>query len=199
MINIIMTVLLVILFIFTGKIIQALKKLVSLITSNFMKLLSIFGIKVKKKEKTIETTKEFKETYKDIRIVKLSKKNLKQESSIDWTWLVIFIISGLLVLLNMKFIWGTNPISDWIFSIIKNLKFVKSEVDMNTLYTATLFSVLSFSASKILQRWKETKQQRIEHKESKLKEQALLLMDSKELIEQKKKKDLENFNKEKGE
>lgn len=199
MINIIMTVLLVILFIFTGKIIQALKKLVSLITSNFMKLLSIFGIKVKKKEKTIETTKEFKETYKDIRIVKLSKKNLKQESSIDWTWLVIFIISGLLVLLNMKFIWGTNPISDWIFSIIKNLKFVKSEVDMNTLYTATLFSVLSFSASKILQRWKETKQQRIEHKESKLKEQALLLMDSKELIEQAKKKDLENFNKEKGE
>ena len=70
---------------------------------------------------------------------------------------------------------------------------------MNTLYTATLFSVLSFSASKILQRWKETKQQRIEHKESKLKEQALLLMDSKELIEQAKKKDLENFNKEKGE
>lgn len=70
---------------------------------------------------------------------------------------------------------------------------------MNTLYTATLFSVLSFSASKILQRWKETKQTRIEHKESKIKEQALLLMDSKELIEQAKKKDLENLNKEKGE
>lgn len=198
MIKIIMTILLVILFIFTGKIIQGLKKLVGLITSNLMKLLSFFGIKIKQ-EKSLKVSNEFRNTYKDIRIVKLSKKNLKEVSSIDWTWLIVFIVAGLLVLLNMKFIWGTNPISNWIFSIIKNLKFVKTEVDMNTLYTATLFSVLSFSASKILQRWKETKQTRIEHKESKIKEQALLLMDSKELIEQAKKKDLENLNKEKGE
>lgn len=198
MIKIIMTILLVILFIFTGKIIQGLKKLIGLITSNLMKLLSLFGIKIKQ-EKSLKVSDEFKKTYKDIRIVKLSNKNLKKVSSIDWVWFSVFIVAGLLVLLNMKFIWGTNPISNWIFSIIKNLKFVKTEVDMNTLYTATLFSVLSFSASKVLQRWKETKQIRIEHKESKIKEQALLLMDSKELLEEAKKKDQENLNKAKGE
>ena len=74
-------------------------------------------------------------------------------------------------------------------SLIQNIKIVKSATDMNTLYTATLFSALSFSATKLLQRWKETKQQRIEKKELKLKIKALELMDSKELLEQAKKKD----------
>ena len=82
MIKIIMTILLVILFIFTGKIIQGLKKLIGLITSNLMKLLSLFGIKIKQ-EKSLKVSDEFKKTYKDIRIVKLSNKNLKKVSSID--------------------------------------------------------------------------------------------------------------------
>ena len=67
---------------------------------------------------------------------------------------------------------------------------------MNTLYTATLFSVLSFSASKLLQRWKETKQQRIENREAKIKKEAIELMDSKELVDEAKKKDKINLEKE---
>ena len=189
MIKIITTSLLVILFLLSGKIIQGLKKLIGLIISNFMRLLSFFGIKIKSKEKDIKISQEFKETYKDIKIVKLSNKNIKDESSIDWVWLSVFIVAGLLILLNMKFIWGTNPISNWLYSIIKNLKVVKNETDMNTLYTATFFSILSFSASKILQRWKETKQNRIERKQEKIKLQAVEIMSTKELLDEAKKKD----------
>lgn len=193
MVKIIISALLVILFLFTGKIIQGFKKLINLIISNLMKLLSFFGIKIAKKEKNIKISEEFKNTYKEIKVVKLSKKNLKEQSSIDWVWFGILVVTGLLVLFNMKFIFGTNVISDWIFSIIKNLKFVKTAQDMNTLYTATLFSVLSFSASKILQRWKETKQQRIEARQSKIKRQALEMMTSKELVDEARKKDIQAY------
>lgn len=189
MIKIITTSLLVILFLLSGKIIQGLKKLIGLIISNFMRLLSFFGIKIKSKEKDIKISQEFKETYKDIKIMKLSNKNIKDESSIDWVWLSVLIVAGLFVLLNMKFIWGTNPISNWLYSIIKNLKLVKNETDMNTLYTATFFSILSFSASKILQRWKETKQNRIERKQEKIKLKAVEIMSTKELLDEAKKKD----------
>lgn len=84
MIKIIVSALLVILFLFTGKIIQGFKKLINLIISNLMKLLSFFGIKIAKKEKNIKISEEFKNTYKEIKVVKLSKKNLKEQSSIDW-------------------------------------------------------------------------------------------------------------------
>ena len=64
---------------------------------------------------------------------------------------------------------------------------------MNTIFIATMFSCMSFSLSKLLQRWKETKQERIEKKQLKLKQKALALMDSKELLENAKKKDSENY------
>lgn len=60
---------------------------------------------------------------------------------------------------------------------------------MNTLFTATLFSALSFSATKILQRWKETKAQRLEKKNNKIKLKAANLMTTKELLSIAKKKD----------
>lgn len=193
MISIIMTVLLIILFLFTGRIIDGLKKLVKLIASNLLKLLNFFGIKINRREKNVDVSKEFRQIYKEIKVVKLSKKNLKEISSIDWTWFIVLIISGLLILFNMKFMFGSNIISDWLYTMIKNLNFIKSSADMNTLYTATLFSVLSFSTSKLLQRWKETKQQRVENKEAKIKKYALQLMDSKELVEEAIKKDKENL------
>lgn len=62
---------------------------------------------------------------------------------------------------------------------------------MNTLYTATLFSALSFSATKLFQRWKETKGYRLEKKNRKLKLKASQLMTTQELLSIAKKKDLE--------
>lgn len=193
MIKIIVTLLLVCLFFFTGRIVQALKKLISLITSNLLKLLAFFGIKINKKEKTVKVSDEFKKVYKDVKIVKLSKKNIKQVSSIDWVNLAVFIVAGLLIICNLAVVSG-NAISNWMFSWLKDTKLVKSAIDMNTLYTATLFSALSFSLSKLLFRWKSTKQQRIEKKQRKLKEKALSLMDSKELLDNARKKDEDKYN-----
>ena len=195
MVTIILTLILALLFIFSGQIIQALKKLTKLLTSLILKVLSFFGIKISKKEKTLKVSKEFKQTYKDIKIVKLSKKNLKPISSIHWVYFTVFIICALLVFLNLGVVSG-NAISNWIFDNIVAktflIKFTKTAIDMNTLYTATMFSILSFSATKVLQRWKETKQQRKEHKEAILKQKAIDIMSTKELLNEARKKDEEN-------
>lgn len=83
MISIISTTLLIVVFILFGHIIQAIKKAIGLITSTLLKILSIFGIRLRKKEKHLKVSDEFRQTYKEIKIVKLSKKNIKQQSSID--------------------------------------------------------------------------------------------------------------------
>ena len=83
MINIISTILLICILFLFGHIIQALKKLIGLLTNVFLKILSIFGFKIKRKEKDIKMSDDFKNTYKEIKVVKLSKKNIKQQSSID--------------------------------------------------------------------------------------------------------------------
>ena len=62
---------------------------------------------------------------------------------------------------------------------------------MNTMYTAVMFSIISFSFSKLMFRWRETKQQRIESKQAKIKMEALGYMSSKELLDNAKKKDEE--------
>lgn len=202
MLSIILTLLLVIIFLFSGHLLDALKKLVKLITSNLLKLLNLFGIKIKNKEKSIKLSNEFKQTYKDIKVVKLSNKNLKKESSIDYVYLTVFVIATILVVANFGAVSG-NAITNWIYRAIIEPTFlsifIKSATNMNTLYTAMLFSILSFSATKILQRWKDTKIQRKEHKEALLKRKALLLMDSKELLDEAKKKDEEKLNNLKGE
>lgn len=192
MINTIGTILLIILFFFLGHITQAFKKLIGLITKLGLKFLNLFGIKIKKREKHLKQSKEFRDTYKEIKIVKLSKKNLKQKSSIDYLWLGILIVAGLLVFINFKFIGGgKNLITDWIYDWTNGFfGFIKAPADMNTFYTAALFSVLSFSLSKLLARWKETKQKRKEAKELKIKKKAIELMSSKELVDEAKKKDI---------
>ena len=189
----VITILLATLFFLSGYIIQALKKIVGLFVKLTLTILSFFGVKLKR-EKSLKMSDDFKKTYKEIRIVKLANKNLKEKSSIDWINFGLFCASLLLIITNLAVISG-NAISNWLFSLIQNLKVVKTATDMNTLYTATLFSALSFSATKLLQRWKETKQKRIERKNTKLKLKALELMDSKELLTQAKKKD-ENKRKE---
>lgn len=83
MIKIILTLILILIFFILGNFIPALKKLINLIVSNFLKLLSLFGIKIKKREQTLNVSPQFKETYKEIKIVKLANKNIKSISYID--------------------------------------------------------------------------------------------------------------------
>lgn len=191
MINTIVTTLLIILFFFLGYATQAFKKLFSMLTSLILKFLNLFGIKINKHEKHLKQSKLFEQTYGDIKTVKLSKKNIKQKSSIDWIGFSILVVAGLLVLINFKSVSG-NAISNWLYDI-QPTKFIKTAVDMNTFLTATLFSAITFSLNRILARWKETKQQRIENKNLKIKQKALELMDSKELVDNAKEKDEEKY------
>lgn len=190
MIQIITTILLALTLISFGQITQALKKLVGMITKNFLKLINAFGIKIETKEQGVKVSQEFKDTYKDIRKVKLSKKNIKQKSSIDWKYFVLLLVGLILVGVNFAAVSG-NAISNWVFTIISWTKLVKTPTDMNTMYTAVMFSIISFSFSKLMFRWKETKQQRIESKQAKIKMVALGYMSSKELLDNAKKKDEE--------
>lgn len=192
MIQAILTVILVVLFFILGHFTQAIKKLLGFITKWILKFLSFFGLKISTREKSVEVSEEFKNTYKDIKIVKLSKKNIKQKSSIDYVNLVLFLITGLLVVLNLGSVSG-NAISNWIYELVDGFGFIKSAADMNTLYTATLFSVISFSLTKLMGRWKETKQQRKENREALLKLRATKLMSSKELIEKAQEKDEQKY------
>ena len=194
MINTLVTILCVIVFFLFGQITQAFKKLLGLLTKIFLKILSVFGIKIETKEKHLRQSQEFRETYKDIKVVKLSKKNIRQKSSMDYVGLSMLLIAIILFIINLDSVSG-NVISNWLYSWLSNVPVLKlmfaSKETTNTFYTATLFSVISFSISRLVYRWKETKQQRIEAKQAKIKLQAIELMDSKELVEAAKKKDEE--------
>lgn len=191
MINIIFTTILISLFFYLGFFTQGLKKLVGLLTKLFLKVLNFFGIKIYQKEKCLKLSDEFKDTYKGITKVKLSKKNLKEISSIDWMSFGILCFAGLLVFINMGFV-SNNAISNWLWEILP-VKIIKTATDMKTLYTATLFSVLSFSVSKLMSRWKQTKTNRQEKRDIKIKERAIKLMSSKEMLDNARKKDKENY------
>lgn len=191
MIQAILTILLIILFFILGHFTQAFKKLIGFLTKWFLKIVSFFGFKISVHEKSLGISDEFKNTYKDIKVVKLSKKNIKQKSSIDWVYFSIFLVVGLLVILNLNSITG-NAISNWLFTL-QPIGIIKTATDMNTFYTATLFSVLSFSGTKVMARWKETKQQRVENKQALLKLRATKLMSSKELIEKAQEKDEQKY------
>ena len=190
MVTAITTLILALTFFFSGYIIQALKRIIQIIIKLSLKLISFFGVKIKTREKSLFITDEFKSVYKEIKVVKLSNKNLKEKSSIDWINLGLFLGVLLLIIANLQVVSG-NAISNWLFSFIGRLKVVKTATDMNTLYTATLFSALSFSLTKLYQRWKETKPQRIDKKKLKLKQKALEVMTTKELLDGARKKDEE--------
>ena len=187
-VNIIVSSILVALFFILGNGTQAIKKILTVLTNICLKILSVFGIKINRKEKEVKVTEEFKKSYGDIRIVKLSKKNIKQKSSIDWFYLIVFLIAVVLIVVNLKWVTG-NAISNWIYSWLH----IMDEVSINTFYTAILFSIVSFSLSKLLQRWKETKQQRVERKQALMKLKAVKLMSSKELLDEAKKKDEKKY------
>lgn len=202
MIKILTTILLALTLISFNQITQAIKKLLGLFTKLILKIINIFGIKIVNKEQGLKVSEEFRETYKGIRKVKISKKNIKKESYIDWANLVLFIIGGLLYLLNLKIV-TNNAISNWLYGIIGNFAIIKKLVadanSMNVFYTSGIMAIITFSATKLATRWKETKPQRRAMKEMRLKLKAMDLMTSKELLDNAKKKDEEEYKKAKGE
>ena len=94
-----------------GNLTQAIKKLVSTITTLFCRLFRIQNFLLFEKERTVHTSKEFKEQFKEIRVVKKSNQNLRIKRSINYTAMVGFIISVALIIANLDIVSG-NAISN---------------------------------------------------------------------------------------
>ena len=131
--------------------------------------------------------------------MKRSKQNQKFKSSINFISLILIIFSLSLILINLDSISG-NVISKWMFNLeINNTRiapylFIKTQKDMDITFTAIMFSILSFSASKLLTQWKETSETRKAKRDIKLKEKVLNSITSKELLDAAKNKDEEKYN-----
>lgn len=130
--------------------------------------------------------------------MKRSKQNQKAKSSINFISLLLIILSLSLIIVNLDSISG-NIISKWLFNLeINNTRivpylFIKTQKDMDITFTAIMFSVLSFSASKLVSQWKDTAQFRKAKKEMKMKKSAISLMSSKELLDAAKIKDAQKY------
>lgn len=189
MINVLTSILLVIVFLFFGQIIQALQRVLKLFTTIILFILNLVGIRLIQKEKEILLDKEFYEQNKDINKIMISKKNLKKKSSIDWIGVGMLLGALILFIINLQSV-SDHIISNWIYSLISNWKLL-SNLDVNTFFTATIFSIISFAISRILNTWKETKELRKERKEIKLKNKAIKIMNTKELLDAARRKNVE--------
>lgn len=65
---------------------------------------------------------------------------------------------------------------------------------MDTTLTATMFSAMAFSLSKLISQWKDTAKYRRAKKEIKLKNKVMSNISSKELLDIAKQKDADRFN-----
>lgn len=179
-------------FISSGSIYEGLKKLLKLILDIILKLANACGIQLQKRERNIHVSRQFKHTFKDIRIVKKSKENNKLKPSINLFALSLFIISLGLIIANLQVVSG-NALSIWLFdnNILSDI--INSQRDMDMVFTTSLFSILSFSISKVISQWKETAKDRAARREMKKTEYLIKHSTSRDLIDAAKLKDLEKY------
>ena len=192
MVSIIVSFGMILLLFLSGRIYESIKRLLMLITDVILKSLNIFGIKINTKEYRIKTSYEFKQTFKDIKIVKKSKENKKIKPSINLIALIMLLISIVTVIINLNIVSG-NIISVWLFEHNLFPLFIKSQESMDATLTAILFSVIAFSISKLINQWKETAKFRNAKKEMCKREKLLCKMSAKELLDIVKQKDLDGY------
>lgn len=178
-----------------GLSLKALKKVVSTIVSFLCSLLNKIGIKINYGERNLKVDKNVFRDYKEIKEVKRGALGMKKKRSVNVFALLLLFISGALIIANLKVV-SNNAITNWLQSVICQIgvsESIISAVDMNTIYTASVFSVLSFSLTKLLTQWKETAEIRKEKKHQKRKQALLKEMTSQELIEEAEKKDMKRI------
>lgn len=187
MVDIIIGVAIAVALFLIGSINESWKKLTKIITTLFCKL---FGLSEEqlRKEKTLKTSDNFRKYYGDIKKVKKSKENLKLIKSINVVSSIISLIILTLIIINLV---RGNAISNWLYTWLYWIPLIKGRVEMNTFFTAIMFSILSFSLSKVWSTWVSTKPLRKERKLQKAKKYVFRNTSSKDLVEEAKKKDLE--------
>lgn len=189
MVDIIIGVAIAIALFLIGSYTESWKKFTKIITTGFCKLFGLSEDQLKK-ERNLKTSDEFKKYYGDIKKVKKSKENLKLLKSINIVSSIISLIVLVLIVVNLAVVSG-NAISNWLYTWLHWIPLIKSPVEMNTFFTAIMFSVLSFSLSRVWSTWVQTKPLRKEHKLQKAKRYVFRNTSSKDLVEEAKKKDLE--------
>lgn len=192
MTSICVTFLLILLFFLSGRIFEAIKRLLALFLDIGLKILNLFGIHINRKETRLRTSHEFKATFKDIKIVKRSRQNNKIKPSVNLIALIILILSIGSVIYNVT---SGGVISNFLFKYNPFPSLITDQVNMNTTFTALMFSIISFSISKLISQWKETVQFRKTKREMKLRGRVLEKMSSKDLLDAAKQKDEYGFNK----
>lgn len=181
------TLLLVIVLFATGKIFEAIKRFLVLLLDIVFKVLNIFGFQINVREPVVRTSKVFNKTFKDIRAVKKSKHNNKITPSINVLALIIFIISVFAVVSNLM---DGGWISAWLYNKGFLNFIIKTQENMDTTFIAVMFSIISFSLSKLIHQWKDTSKYRKAKREMRLKGKILSKMSSKELLDVAKQKDV---------
>ena len=181
------TFLLIIVLFATGKIFEAIKRFLVLLLDIVFKILNLFGFQINVREPIVRTSKVFNKTFKDIRVVKKSKHNNKITPSINIFALIIFVLSVFAVVSNLM---DNGWISAWLYNK-RFLDFIiKTQENMDTTFIAVMFSVISFSLSKLIHQWRDTSKYRKAKKEMKQKNRVLSKMSSKELLDVAKQKDV---------
>ena len=125
MISVIVSFGMILLLFLSGRIFESLKRLIILIFSIILKILNIFGIRINTKETKIRTSKKFKATFKDIKVVKRSKENKSIKPSINRIALISLILSVAAVIYNLDVVSG-NALSVWVFEHNPLPKFIVS-------------------------------------------------------------------------
>lgn len=182
----------IVLLFLSGRIYESIKRLLVLFIDILLKILNLFGIHIDTKEQRISTSKRFKQTFKDIRVVKKSKENNKLKPSINPIALILLLSSIAIVIINLGSVSG-NAISSWLFEHNPFPFFIKSQENMDVTLTAILFSIIAFSISKLINQWKATAKFRVARKQMKKKDEVLCMMSAKELLDAAKKKDADGY------
>lgn len=193
MVSAVVTFGMIFLLISSGRLFDGVKRLIQLFIDIFLKIGNACGLKISKTEKRIHVTRQFKNTFKDIRVVKKSKQNNKLKPSINIFALLLFILAVTLIICNLEAVSG-NAISIWLFDNNPFPQFITSQRNMDMTFTASLFSVVTFSVSKLINQWKETKKDRKARREVKKQRKILKNISSKDLIDIAKAKDLERYD-----
>ena len=193
MVSAIVTFSMIFLLLASGRIYEGIRRLIALIVDICLKIANFFGLQLSRYEKRIYVSKEFKNTYKDIKIVRRSKQNSKLKKSINLFALICLIISVALITCNLEIVSG-NAISIWLFENNPIPILITSQRNMDMTFTAILFSFVTFSISKLLSQWRETANYRKAKREMRKKEYLLRKMSSKDLLDIAKSKDLANYD-----
>lgn len=182
----------ILLLFISGRIFESLKRLIVLFVNIWLKILNVFGIRINTKEQKIRTSKKFKSTFKDIRVVKRSKENKSIKPSVNKIALFMLLISLGIVIYNLKEVSG-NAVSLWLFNNNPFPKFIPTQESMDVTLTAVLFSIMTFAISKIINQWKLTAKFRQTRRELTAKESVISKMSTKELLYAAKLKDEERY------